>query len=155
MLISIYLLGSVFYYRFKNLRKDKKLLNLLLDIYNSKKLEVYSVNANQVIRFGDRGEPEVFYLIKENNGQAFYLYDEKLFTDNNQFPCEEFEIYLSPELVEAFQQMVNCVSKNKIRPIVFDTDKMWEYFDKRGWPKDLEYENKSFETVAEELRMFV
>lgn len=133
-------------------KQSSKSLNELRGIQLKNSIEIIKVEATRIIEFLEKEDEGILYLIETFDGQSFYLWNEQyLIPENEIFPCAKFDIYLNNEFKYAIDEKIYCKS-DKIDTIKISGDDKWVYFDKRGFPEDLELEKQKFEDIIYALK---
>lgn len=139
--------------KYKNRKNDKQFLLDLKHIETSKTINIIEISATRIIEFSEKNDEGAHYLIELKDGQCLYMWDEQyLISENKQFPCKQFEIYIDRNLKYAIEEKVNCKG-DKIEALKIPGKVKWEYFKEKGFPLDLEIETKTFDQVIEEIKM--
>ena len=133
-------------------KQSSKSLNQLKEIQLKKSIEIIEVEANRIIEFLEKEDEGILYLIETLDGESFYLWTEQyLIPENGNFPCNKFHIYFNNEFKYAIDEKIYCKSE-KIDTIQISGDDKWSYFEKRGFPADLELEKQKFEDIIYALK---
>lgn len=138
--------------KYKGRKKRIDEINKLKEFEKGKPINIIKVQAKRVMEFEEKDDEGILYLIEPTEGNSFYLWnDQWLIPEDLIFPCSEFEIYLDETVKFALERKVNCKGQ-KIKTIKISSNEKWKYFGRKGFPGDLEKEEKRIEEIETEIK---
>lgn len=142
---------SVIEQYFEQKKNGNKQLKNLTEIQNENQITVVSIELNRIAKLEEYEDEGDLYLIETKDKKCIYLWDvEYMLVDDKEFPSDQIEMYVDDTFIVGIDKKVKC-SGNKLTPIIINAESKLSFFEKVGFPENLQLEEKSFDKIMEEI----
>lgn len=137
------------YFKQKKIWREE--LKSLFEIRTQSHISVFPIDLNRIAKL--KGDEDDLYLIETKDKKCVYLWDDEyLLLEDKDFPSEQMEVYVDDTFKYVLNKKVKCFG-SKVLPILVEAKKQEPFYEKMGFPEDLQIETRTFDSIIEAINL--